>query len=917
MASRTNHDWVNLTNLGGPTPGLRTQCSMAYDARDGYVVLFGGSIVNDTWTYVGGQWTEHTISGPSPRALPGMVFDAADGYLLLFGGAYYGTNFNDTWKYVGGNWTRLNPATSPPSRWAMSITYDATDSYVLLYGGISQTWGRVLGDTWAYRNNTWSNLTRPNAASPGDRGTAALAYDEADRYSILFGGYDSNLNVQNGTWKFVTGNWSRLSTTTKPSPRCNVFLEYDPYTASLLLFGGDSGPYSPVPKTLNDTWSFGNGSWTQLHPGHSPRSTTFWSFAWDSADRLELAYDGHAYNSTWSYGPPVVAYLSAAPSPVDLGQSTTIRVDSASNFDNLSYAYSGLPAGCGSSNATQIECTPNATGTFPISVNLSEPTGVGAAVNTTLVVDPSPAIASFVASPDTLDRGQRLNLSVVASGGTGTISYSYSGLPPGCPSRNTTNLMCFPSSAGSFIVTVKIVDGVGASAKATTHLSVTADPAAALVLAPSALDLGQTVTLNVTVRGGTGIFTFGYSGLPPGCPPANAPSLTCRPNATGAYGIHVAVTDGAGLSVNQSATLTVYTDPIINSAASSPAELDLGQTSTLGLNVSGGSGGYAYNYTGLPAGCSSADAPTFSCTPNGTGSFLMNLEATDSLNWTVRASATLVVNPDPAVVAFVSRPASIDLGQSIELDVTSSGGTGATTSTYSGLPLGCSGSSAPVVNCSPRDAGEFSVRVTQRDAVGYSASATALVTVNPDPTLQSFTANPPNLTLGENTSLVAVVAHGTGYREFAYSGLPAGCASRNVSTLTCAPLEAGTFIVTVVVTDAARWNVSTNTTFVVSTSAGPNPTSGLGLPTWGYPILAALAIAVVVLGLWAKRARHGHDPDPPSPRGRKGPEPEFAGDDVGWIDPPAARAGSIRADGGAAAARMAGSSISSYAFLGP
>ncbi len=70
---------------------------MAYDATDGYVVLFGGClgtsggcapISDQTWVYQGGVWANLTEFQPHPTAryAAGITFDSADGYVLLYGG---------------------------------------------------------------------------------------------------------------------------------------------------------------------------------------------------------------------------------------------------------------------------------------------------------------------------------------------------------------------------------------------------------------------------------------------------------------------------------------------------------------------------------------------------------------------------------------------------------------------------------------------------------------------------------------------------------------------------------------------------------------------------------------------------------------------------------------------------------------
>lgn len=310
------------------------------------------------------------------------------------------------------------------------------------------------------------------------------------------------------------------------------------------------------------------------------------------------------------------------------------------------------------------------------------------------------------------------------------------------------------------------------------------------------------------------------------------------------------------------------------SSAVTPTVIDSGQSIEIWLNVSGGSGFFSYNATGLPAPCVALDAPTFGCSPNVAGTFEIQLTARDSLGLLAQANVTVVVNPDPAVASFHARQVAIDLGQKLELEATVSGGTGGPTYTYSGLPLGCTGSNQPVLSCTPRQIGKFTPRVTWTDAVGYSSSATTVVTVNSDPTIASFLAHPANISLGENTTLVAMISGGSGYRVLAYAGLPAGCASRNASTLTCQPSHEGTFNVTLTAVDAANWSVSANATIVVSAGGGSTLNGGAGVPAWGYAIGASLAVSAVVIGLVTARSRRGRRADSPHPRESGEPEPE-------------------------------------------
>jgi hypothetical protein len=63
-------------------------------------------------------------------------------------------------------------------------------------------------------------------------------------------------------------------------------------------------------------------------------------------------------------------------------------------------------------------------------------------------------------------------LDVVASGGTGALSYTYTGLPDGCAPSDTDNLACVPSESGTFDVRVFVNDTLDRSATTTLTLSV-------------------------------------------------------------------------------------------------------------------------------------------------------------------------------------------------------------------------------------------------------------------------------------------------------------------------------------------------------------------------------------------------------------------------------------------------------------
>ncbi|HXQ93864.1 MAG TPA: PKD domain-containing protein, partial [Thermoplasmata archaeon] len=152
------------TDEGLVSTPVRAWPGMAYDGIDGYSLLFGGSRfvlpapyqLNDTWAFEGTSWTNLTASSgaaPSARYGPGMAFDATDGYILLFGGeAYngaYDTFPDDTWTF--GIYSSSHPPAPTVAAGAnrtvadagLSIAFTATPG---MYGNLPFTYAWNFGD---------------------------------------------------------------------------------------------------------------------------------------------------------------------------------------------------------------------------------------------------------------------------------------------------------------------------------------------------------------------------------------------------------------------------------------------------------------------------------------------------------------------------------------------------------------------------------------------------------------------------------------------------------------------------------------------------------------------------------------------------------------------------------------------------
>ena len=83
--------------------------------------------------------------------------------------------------------------------------------------------------------------------------------------------------------------------------------------------------------------------------------------------------------------------------------------------------------------------------------------------------------------------------------------------------------------------------------------------------------------------------------------------------------------------------------PTITSFTASPASIALGATTFLNVTVTGGALPYTYAYTGLPAGCTGANAPRLVCSPTSAGTTSVQVTVTDSSGKTATASVALIV----------------------------------------------------------------------------------------------------------------------------------------------------------------------------------------------------------------------------------------------------------------------------------
>jgi hypothetical protein len=229
-----------------------------------------------------------------------MVFQ--NGAAVLFGGcgnASCATVLNDTWQWTGDKWNELTPATSPPPRIYSAMAFDEQEEVSILFGGLvcSGTGcmqnGANLSDTWTWNSRTWAPVV-PETSPPARRGHT-LTYDSRRKRVVLFGGLGQSQTPLSDTWEWDGIDWTESMPTTSPPPRVGHAMTYDSARGVSVLYGGYACADANCSGALlvaDDTWEWDGAHWTQINSSAAPPARAWHSLAFDSTHNLTVLFGG-------------------------------------------------------------------------------------------------------------------------------------------------------------------------------------------------------------------------------------------------------------------------------------------------------------------------------------------------------------------------------------------------------------------------------------------------------------------------------------------------------------------------------------------------------------------------------------------------------------------------------------------------
>jgi PKD repeat protein len=487
-AETGNYEWSNLSSLVGTSPSPRFT-NMAWDASDGYVLLYGGdgatgAALQDTWTYANGTWTNITsITHGAPPAVfaAGMAYDPSSGKVVLFGGltVLTSTIVGYTWTYHDLTWTNLTPTLSeaPVARLIPAMSTDTTNSEIVLFGG-SPGIG-YFDDTWVFKNGVWTNITSSQPIHmPGL--LFPLLSDYPGHGAFLTGTW--NISGSFGTFSYVFsgGTWTNISSGLVNSPPC-FYLGYSAYLPAIsgileftdAIYTAQGGlVFSPT------AWLFTGAYWTNvttlIGTTRDAFAAQFGSAAYDAYDQAIITFGGlrlglPEFNGyTWALSAPPAVTAHVTRSVTDVGQPVTFSSTVSEGLAINKVAWK-LGDGGTSSNRSQTH-TYTATGFYTATVTATSITGANSSAAVSLQVNPAPAVA-LSATPNAT-AGSPVGLAATVNGGTGPYTYSWT-----LGDKNTSTAAFVShvyAAAGTYTVNVTVTDAVGATAHASLPLTVAA-----------------------------------------------------------------------------------------------------------------------------------------------------------------------------------------------------------------------------------------------------------------------------------------------------------------------------------------------------------------------------------------------------------------------------------------------------------
>ena len=808
--------------------------AMAYDAVDGYVVLFGGwspsqggnYVSGDTWVYRAGSWTKFAVQagggqcnyllsgseGPCPGPAEGaaMVWDATDNYDVLYGGT--------TWSGPVGGIANAAEGNQNPN----------CNGY---------NWIPLSGDTWMFSNGQWSK----GVSGPYQTAFESMAYDPALGAVVMGGGIGNTADQPSGCGGagatgspghmiqfgfnplqlYHGGSWTTQNSANGNGPTTvyGAAMAFYPAENQLVLDGGAHISITACPSGCGLSWSYYGDSWVW----QGGQSSNGWVDSGSQAD-----------NNNNDYGTMVFDGASGQLLMID-GWSGSNDLSFADQWNGQSWDDTGSNGGPGNVNlpATQgsvaaydevdgsVVLIPGNTGGYaetllwppPVSGSISNyPTAIDAGAGFSATVS--------ISSPMATQQGWGYILNWTSSGNpASTCAWGFTAIGGSSQAQASCHA---PGKSGAYRLELTLTIGNSQPALASQSVvvwsnSVTVYPPLTVSLVsslnPAWVEVGNTIYLNASANGGDQPYSYVWTNL--SCSNVNGnpgvPDVACAAMSPGRYHVVLVVSDPSGASTSSWVNVTVYAPLSVSKPNWANQDIDSGAQVTVSATVSGGypdPSARVFNWSGLPTGCANGNTAQETCQPTAVSSpYQTNIcfNVSDP-SGTAGVCGYVTVEPPLSLVSYVSNRSSVDGNQWVGFTVTVSGGTGSYSGTSwsvsdvsTGASISCDGnhyvnsSKQSTISTGCQAPNALSNQTLRADVSATDGSlngvkvGTISMPIYPDPYVTQSNASNYNVYSNKTVYLFGAAAMGTGTYSYAWTGLPPGCASQDVSVLACTP----------------------------------------------------------------------------------------------------------------------------------
>jgi prepilin-type N-terminal cleavage/methylation domain-containing protein len=426
------------------------------------------------------------------------------------------------------------------------------------------------------------------------------------------------------------------------------------------------------------------------------------------------------------------------------------------------------------------------------------------------------AIAPALNNPGTqvADVGVPVGLQLAATNGAPPLTWSATGLPPGLGVASNGLISGTPTTVGTYSVNATVTDGFALVGSAVFSWVVNPAP---VVTNPGAKSSqgGLATSLTLAMTGGTPPLTWsvtapgtwGSTGLPPGLV-LNAATgvISGVPNSASASAknVTVKVTDAVGGT--STATFSWAVPPL--SVQNPGAQTD--ETSaavTQQVTATGGVRAYAWTTAGLPPGLAIDSTGLIAGTPTTTGTYAVTVTATDAAGSALGVSFSWKITAGPTVTTPAwAPPGSSKVGDTINLAVAATGGSGGNVWSATDLPGGLTINSATGTISGKITSGtRYLTTIQVVDSMGGTDTFAFVWNVTANGTNARVTAPTGDRAdhVGAPVSFTATASGGSGYSWTGSSGLPPGVAISGSGVVSGALTTAGVYTVSLVVRNSS------------------------------------------------------------------------------------------------------------------